>query len=259
MSDYFYASNGQPTGPVTLEQLDELVRGGTVTADTLIWKEGMPDWQPYTAIRGGGAAGAPAPGLKVAATPAAPGGVVCSVCGQVFPPDQVIRYGATQVCGGCKPQFLQKLREGANDTGALDYAGFGKRFGAKILDTILLYIVTIGLNLAVGLGVAGPAPGQQQDISLALIMMGVNLLISLGYPIVFLGKWGQTLGKMAVGVKVVSPTGEPIGFGKATGRVLAEILTGFTLGIGYLMVLWDSERRALHDRLAGTRVINVRK
>src|SRR5262245_20624490 len=233
MSDYFYASNGQPTGPVTLEQLDEMVRGGTVTADTLIWKEGMTDWQPYTAVRGESAA---APGLKVAAAPAASGGLVCSVCGQVFPPDQVIRYGATQVCGGCKPQFLQKLREGANVTGALDYAGFGKRFGAKILDTILLYIVTIGLNLAVGLGVAGPAPGQQPNIGLALAMMGVNLLISLGYPIFFLGKWGQTLGKMAVGVKVVSPAGEPIGFGKATGRVLAEILTGFTIGIGYLMV-----------------------
>jgi uncharacterized RDD family membrane protein YckC len=89
--------------------------------------------------------------------------------------------------------------------------------------------------------------------------MALNLLISFGYPIFFLGKWGQTLGKMAVGIKVVSPAGEPIGFGKAAGRVLAEIVTGFTIGIGYLMMLWDSERRTLHDRLASTRVVNVRK
>ena len=256
MAEYFYASNGQPTGPVTFEQLDEMVRGGTLTAETLVWQEGMAEWQPYSVLRAGGTA---TTGLKVAAAPAAAGGLVCSVCGQVFPPDQVIRYGATQVCGGCKPQFLQKLREGANVTGALDYAGFGKRFGAKIIDTILLYIVTIGLNIAVGLGVAGPAPGQQADLGLGLAIMALNLLISLGYPIVFLGKWGQTLGKMALGIKVVSPTGEPIGFGRAAGRVLAEILTGFTIGIGYLMVLWDSERRALHDRLASTRVVNVPK
>jgi uncharacterized RDD family membrane protein YckC len=256
MADYFYASNGQPTGPVAMEQLDEMVRAGTLAPDTLLWREGMPDWQPYSAVSTGSSAASA--GLKVATTLPPPGGVVCSVCGDIFPPDQVIRYGANAVCAGCKPQFLQKLREGANVSGALDYAGFGKRFGAKILDTILVYIVTLGVNFAFGLQ-AAPAPGQQPNFGLFFGIMAFNLLISFGYPIVFLGKWGQTLGKMAVGVKVVSPAGEPIGFGKATGRVLSEILTGFTIGIGYLMVLWDSERRALHDRLAGTRVVNVHK
>ena len=85
------------------------------------------------------------------------------------------------------------------------------------------------------------------------------MVIAFGYPIFFLGKWGQTLGKMAVGVKVVSPDGERIGYGRAAGRVLAEIVTGFTIGIGYLMVLWDDERRSLHDRIASTRVVNVQK
>jgi len=85
------------------------------------------------------------------------------------------------------------------------------------------------------------------------------MLIGFGYPIFFLGKWGQTLGKMALGIKVVTPTGEPITYGRAAGRVASEIITGFTFGIGYLMMLWDDEKRTLHDRIAGTRVVNVNK
>jgi len=38
-------------------------------------------------------------------------------------------------------------------------------------------------------------------------------------------------------------------------RYLASILSALTLGIGYLMVLWDSEKRTLHDLICGTRVI----
>jgi uncharacterized RDD family membrane protein YckC len=154
------------------------------------------------------------------------------------------------VCGNCKPQFLQRLREGAGVGVAMDYASFGKRFGAKILDTLIMYGVNFGVLL--GMGTVGG-----EDLTTALIASAVNMAFAFGYPIFFLGKWGQTLGKMAVGIKVVTPTGEPLGYGRAAGRVLAEIVTGFTLGIGYLMVLWDEEKRSLHDRIASTRVVNV--
>jgi uncharacterized RDD family membrane protein YckC len=254
MADYFYAVNGQSNGPLALEQIDDMVRTGSLTPETLIWTENMPEWQPYAAVRGGAApAGG---GLRVAA--AAPAGaVVCSVCGGTFPPDQVIQYGATQVCGGCKPQFLQRLREGAQVGGMLDYATFGRRFGAKILDTFIVYVVTFGMNYLVM--ATGGGNAQEANVGLALVTFILNFGVSFGYPIFFLGKWGQTLGKMAVGIKVVTPASEPIGYGRAAGRVLSEIVTGFTLGIGYLMVLWDAEKRALHDRMAGTRVVNVPK
>ena len=248
MANYFYAVNGQSNGPLTIEQIDDLVKTGSVASDTLIWQEGMPEWQPYSAVRGGAATG----GARIAAAPAVAGGVVCSVCHQTYPPDQVIRYGATPVCGNCKPQFLQRLREGATVAGALDYAGFGKRFGAKFIDTILVYIINFGVGMFAA--VAGANDG-----SITLVALALNMIIAFGYPIFFLGKWGKTLGKMAVGIKVVTPTGEPIGYGRAAGRVLAEIITGFTFGIGYLMVLWDDEKRSLHDRIASTRVVHVHK
>jgi uncharacterized RDD family membrane protein YckC len=250
MANYHYAVNGQSNGPVTIEQIDDLVKTGSIASDTLIWTDGMPEWQPYSAIRGGSTAGAPRAAL--ASAPPVAGAVVCSVCNQSYPSDQVIRYGPSLVCGNCKPQFLQRLREGAAVAGSLDYAGFGKRFGAKFIDTILIYAINFGFAFLVGM-VAGDDP------SIALVAGVLNMVIAFGYPIFFLGKWGQTLGKMAVGVKVVSPDGEPIGYGRAAGRVLAEIVTGFTIGIGYLMVLWDDERRSLHDRIASTRVVNVQK
>ena len=69
------------------------------------------------------------------------------------------------------------------------------------------------------------------------------------------GKHGATPGKMACGLKVVSPDGGPVSYGKACGRFFAEMLSGLTLGIGYIMVAFDDEKRALHDRICNTRVI----
>jgi uncharacterized RDD family membrane protein YckC len=249
MANYFYTVNGQSNGPLTLEQIDELVKAGSVPPDTHLWTEGMPDWQPYSVVRATGSSTAARVAL---ATPPVAGSVVCNVCNQVYPPDQVIRYGATSVCGNCKPQFLQRLREGATFGGTMDYAGFGKRFAAKFIDTLIVYAINFGVGF-------GAALLGGNDTAVGFLILGLNFLIAFAYPIFFLGKWGQTLGKMAVGVKVVSPTGEPIGFGRAAGRVLAEIVTGFTFGIGYLMALWDEEKRSLHDRMASTRVVNVHK
>src|SRR5690349_19291582 len=112
MANYHYVANGQAQGPVPEAELDQMISSGGITPETLIWTEGMSEWQSYATVRGGAAAGGqPALTLAAAAPPVA-GGLVCSVCQQTFPPDQVIRYGANYVCGNCKPQFLQRLREG---------------------------------------------------------------------------------------------------------------------------------------------------
>jgi uncharacterized RDD family membrane protein YckC len=253
MANYHYVSNGQAQGPIPEADLDQLISNGSLTREALIWTEGMPEWQPYATVRGG-ASGAGGPAVALATAPPVAGGLVCGVCQQTFPPDQVIRYGAHYVCGNCKPQFLQRLREGGQIGAGLEYARFGKRFMAKIVDTFAIYFVTLGLDMIIS---AGSGTNARINPAFALLLMAVNLTVSFAYPIFFLGKWGQTLGKMAAGIKVVTPEGTSISYGKAAGRVLAEIVTGFTFGIGYLMVLWDPERRALHDRIAGTRVIVV--
>ena len=145
---------------------------------------------------------------------------------------------------------MQGLREGATvAAGNYELATIGSRFVAKILDSLIL----AALGFVVGITMASVASGS-------FVQIGANLAgnaLSLIYSISFLGWRGQTPGKMAMKIKVVSPDGSPIGWGKAVGRPFAEILSGCLLAIGYLIAFWDNEKRTLHDRLAGTRVIKV--
>jgi uncharacterized membrane protein len=104
---WYYAESGQQKGPVTDEQFQSLVASGAVRGDTLVWRDGMANWAPYSTV-------APqAQTIPPGVTPPPAGQVICAECRQVFPQDQTAQFGATFVCGNCKPIYLQKLREGA--------------------------------------------------------------------------------------------------------------------------------------------------
>lgn len=223
-----------------------MVASGSVPANAPVWREGMADWQPFSSVLGG------VPGMS--------GVVECAVCHQTFPTDQTIRYGAVNVCAGCKPQFVQGLREGAFTPGVMEWAGMGARIGAKILDTIILYAVNTGTNVALfGALAFAPSTDPKTMIATTGVMTLLNLIVHFTYNAVFLHWRGQTPGKIAMKIKVVTPEGHSLSWGKSIGRPLAEMLSGCTLLIGYLMAFWDPEKRTLHDRLAGTRVIKVGK
>src|SRR6185436_17758436 len=134
--NWYYAVSGQQQGPISETELEALITSGSITAATLVWREGLSEWQPLAKVRGGMLAPGGMP-LN--------GGVVCSQCQQIFPPDQVIRFGEANVCAACKPMFVQKLKEGVN-LGQLNYAGFWIRFLAKIIDNLIL-VVVVGLPL----------------------------------------------------------------------------------------------------------------
>jgi uncharacterized RDD family membrane protein YckC len=244
--DYYYAVAGQQSGPIPEEQLDQMIANGSLAPETLIWAQGMEGWVPYSQVRS-----APSTPPTGATVPPSVGQVVCTVCKQVFAPDQVIQYGGAYVCGSCKPHFLQSLREGAQPVAALRYGGFWRRLVAKILDVIVVQAISYAGGFVIGLSLRG------QDIAAPLIGGIFGFVVGFGYPIFFLGKYGQTLGKMALKLKVVTPDGAPISYSRAAGRSLAEMLNGCTLGIGYLIAAFDDQRRGLHDRLAGTRVIDI--
>jgi uncharacterized RDD family membrane protein YckC len=241
-----YLEGSEQRGPVTEADFEALVRAGKIGDDTYVWKEGMAEWQPYGVVKGPAAATAPPP-------IASPGQVVCAECGGSFHPDQVIRHGNVFICAACKPVFLQKLKEGVAVGGSMNYAGFGIRFGAKFLDGIIVSVVFYAISFAtVGLhGVTQPGMSWMITSRLILITLG------LAYATFFVGKYGATPGKMAAKLLVVNPDGSKVSYAKAAGRYFAaEFISGcFTLCIGYLMVLWDDERRALHDRICSTRVI----
>ena len=71
-----------------------------------------------------------------------------------------------------------------------------------------------------------------------------------------IGKYGATVGKMAMKIRVVTAEGQKVSYLRALGRYFAKLLSGMILMIGYLMAAFDDEKRALHDRICNTRVIS---
>ena len=64
-----------------------------------------------------------------------------------------------------------------------------------------------------------------------------------------------TVGKIVCGLKVTDLDGRRISFGRATARYFAKILSGLILLIGFAMVGWTTQKRGLHDFIAGTLVL----
>jgi uncharacterized RDD family membrane protein YckC len=125
-------------------------------------------------------------------------------------------------------------------TRPLIYASFWKRLAAIIIDSII--IAAVFIFAAIFLSV---------EIYYIIALFGSWLYFSLQES----GPMQATVGKRAMKIKVVGENGERISFGKATGRHFGKIISGFILYIGYLMVLWDSRRQGLHDKLAGTYIV----
>lgn len=253
---WYYAEAGQQAGPVDDAQLEQLVQSGRIQPSTLVWREGMANWQPYNQVRPGShAAGAT---TMLAEPPVTgPGQVVCAECGGVFNAQDTIAYGNARVCASCKPVFIQKLSEGARvNTGEFVYAGFWTRFAAVFIDGLILGVVNMGIGFIGGLAFAStvrtPSAGF---IVFQAVLTLINLCIGVTYETVLIGKYGATLGKMACKIKVVTAEGEQVSYLLALGRYFAKMLSALILMIGYLMAAFDDERRALHDRICNTRVI----
>jgi uncharacterized RDD family membrane protein YckC len=253
---WYYAEAGKQAGPVEDAQLEQFLQSGRIQPDTLVWREGMANWQPYSQVRAGGAAeGGTATAVAIA--PGASNQVVCAECGGVFNAEDTIAYGNARVCAACKPKFIQKLSEGARlNVNDLAYAGFWTRFAAVLIDGVILFFVNAGIGFVAGVGFAStlrtPSPGF---IVLQAIVMLINLCIGVGYEVILIGKYGATVGKMACKIKVVTAQGGNVSYLLALGRYFAKMLSGLILGIGYLMAAFDDEKRALHDRICDTRVI----
>jgi len=81
------------------------------------------------------------------------------------------------------------------------------------------------------------------------------LLLNGGYFVAFTTVGGQSIGKMAFGIKVVGEEESSVSVGRAALRTLAYIASALPLGAGFLPGVISADRLALHDRLAHTRVV----
>jgi uncharacterized RDD family membrane protein YckC len=129
----------------------------------------------------------------------------------------------------------------------------GPRLLAAAIDHLILAVIDV-IVLYLTLRVA------QLDLadirSMPILPMGAFLgLLKLAYFTAFTCVGGQTIGKMAAGIRVVGDDQRALDAPHAFHRALAGAISFLTFGLGFVPALLGSEHRALHDRLAHTRVV----
>jgi uncharacterized RDD family membrane protein YckC len=270
--NWFYANAGQQAGPVNDADFERLAREGAIQPTTLVWREGMANWEPYANV-----APTPQPAPFAPAAPAGlaaalppPGQVACRECGKFVPIEDTMQINGVAICAACKPIYVQKMREGTvpfitSAPGSMRYGGFWIRVLAKIIDGVIIGIPVMVLYLIAMFGFGMNSfmtPGQVPDIAMILSSVGLQLGVQvigivLGgvYNVIFVVKYGATPGKMIVGLRIIMANGDRLTVGRAIGRYFGEMVSGMACYIGYILVVFDDQKRSLHDMMCNTRVV----
>lgn len=175
--------------------------------------------------------------------------VTCARCGGHFCSDCVVELDGRPYDAACKDEQVRDLRSG---TTGLDLAGAWRRFAGSFVDG-LVFLPLIGALMYFYWG-------RPMTDHFAVRSLLPAVLIAT-YEALMLTSGGQTLGKMAVGIKVVNADGSEIGSGQAWKRAIAREVLAITqiLGLVDSLMVFSQRRRTLHDRLGGTVVVNARR
>jgi len=183
--------------------------------------------------------------------------VTCPNCRGTFP------FGRNAVDTLEPPEESSEISEidqALATAAALPKAGFWGRVVATLVDAVILLVIQGILTVLLGVVTAGFSNGinERGVMALSLVYSLFGTILSMAYYVFFTGYCGQTPGKMAIRVKVIRTDGADIGYGRAFFReVLGKFVSGVLLGIGYLMVAFDSQKQGLHDKIANTYVIKL--
>lgn len=155
--------------------------------------------------------------------------------------------------------------------GGVFYAGFWLRFVAYLIDGfisgIAFVILLVALIVLTGAGAGLSRLGSGDDIGDDLaafigvgFVLGVIALILgvswLYYAFSESSSWQGTVGKKLLNLYVTDMSGQPISFGRASGRFFAKIITGMIpLGIGYMLAGFTEKKQAIHDMIASCLVL----
>ena len=248
---WYYGVDGRRQGPVEETTLESLELSGILEWTTPIWREGMPGWKPFgeifqrTSVR-------------------------CHECQRQVDKEPTVRYRDLYLCPKCRSLFFQKVREGLATEEAAKYCGFWIRFCARLLDSLCLMVITFPLSVINQVIIfrsyplTGPRAGIEQfgdtshlgtflTIQAAFILVG--LILSFAFEVFFVGRFGGTPGKLLLHMRIVRSDFSRLTYGRAAIRFFGKMLSDLTMYVGYIMVGFDPQRRALHDHIADTRVI----
>lgn len=290
MTEWYYSdAQRQQHGPVGSEELASLHGRGLLAPDSLVWREGLPAWVPWREIMHevvSGTASTPASladtdaattadpfAAPAAADPFALAGPAPAPAAPSAGDDAFRPYAIAEASPYAPPQASVAGRDpGYVAGGRVVHAGLWKRFAASVIDsfvtTILSYALLIPLMLiSVGsMGAMGTDGDNPFAAGASVAMMLLIYPILLVVPSLYFG-WMQSsslqasLGKMAIGIKVVRGDGTRVSFWRAFLRSLFYVVFGaVTCGLGVLisglMAALTERKQALHDMVCDTLVVD---
>lgn len=293
---YYVNADRQRQGPVPAATIRELAAAGSVEARTLVWRPGMPQWQPLEAMAGelGIVLAARAPSPAPPSPPPAPAPAPrmdspapaanadteatrvlrseprLTDIGAESPLSEPKRTAPASAYPDAALQQAYAAQVGADPQartafigdGHVLYASFLKRVAASIIDGFIVAIITVIVQTPIALisGVSLGLAGGDAGLGTALMQL-VTQLIGVAIGIAYFGYFytsdqQASPGKQLVGIKVARPDGERISFARSVGRYFANWLNIFTLGLSYLLPLFTEKRQTLHDLICDTVVVD---
>jgi uncharacterized RDD family membrane protein YckC len=130
-------------------------------------------------------------------------------------------------------------------------AGFWRRAAALLVDAAVVWAL-------LELGGLPLAEVDARGLAARAFAWTYTLGVPAAYFVLSHGTGGRTLGKRLTGARVETADGHAVGYPRALARYLAWWLSAPPLAVGFLMAAARRDRRALHDLVAGTRVVRTR-
>jgi uncharacterized RDD family membrane protein YckC len=143
----------------------------------------------------------------------------------------------------------------------LQYAGFWIRFLAWLIDRFVLAGISFVVFMLMGMVVIviEEAGGGGERVNAVGAWVALAVLYAVGwlyYACMEASRAGATLGKLAVGLRVLDIDGERPTFVQTSVRFFARLASAITLGFGFLMIAFTKRKQSMHDMGANTIVVN---
>jgi uncharacterized RDD family membrane protein YckC len=216
MTEWYIKRGDQEVGPGTEAQLQLAFKKGAITLETLVRRADSAEWMTLKASL------IVAPDEVNPFLGSEPRGEKRSSSGDEKP---LIHKDMFQE----KPSYRRE-RE-------IRYATAVDRTVAILIDGFILMIASV---VTMRLGAIG---------------LLLQMVLGFGYFAFFQHEWGYTIGRKLMGIHVEMAGGGRPELRTFIVRYFAALLSGFILGIGYFMAVFDEKSRTLHDRVAGTVVV----
>jgi len=183
---------------------------------------------------------------------------LCARCRMPYCGDCLVVLQGQRYCAVCKGEKLLDVQSGT-DAYELRYATLGKRFAALWIDRMIFVGGAVILMVIMFVVMSSDDNNHGEEPLFGILVLAAAFYIGLTvYEALMLAARGQTLGKIALKIKVVRRDGSPISSGQAWGRsVIRAIMVSFLTFINYVPAFATKEKTCVHDLVANTRVVNV--